>query len=134
MHHNFTLRVCTDYSTVGHSPLFLYYELLILVITQALVLCLIYIHSPSGVMRIYQAKHSRLCYNYNIHTYVYIYNACIDTHVMYYICITCTVYFYSLYRNLITYSFATVCGTLSSDYSKWGLPYVIIHSIMQLKL
>ena len=25
----FALRVCTDYSTVGHSPLFLYYELLI---------------------------------------------------------------------------------------------------------
>ena len=23
------LRVCTDYSTVGHSPLFLYYKLLI---------------------------------------------------------------------------------------------------------
>ena len=26
-------------------------------------LCLIYMHSPSSVMRIYQAKHSCLCYN-----------------------------------------------------------------------
>ena len=34
-----------------------------LVLTQALVLCLIYTHSPSGVVRIYQAKHSCLCYN-----------------------------------------------------------------------
>ena len=31
---------------------------------QALVLCLIYTQSPLGVVRIYQAKHSCLCYSY----------------------------------------------------------------------
>ena len=35
----------------------------ILVITQAIVLCLIYMHSPSGVVHIYQAKDSCLYYN-----------------------------------------------------------------------
>ena len=35
----------------------------ILVVTQALVLCLIYMHLPLGVVRIYQAKHSYLCHN-----------------------------------------------------------------------
>ena len=42
----------------------------ILVITQALVLCLTYTHSPLGVVRIYQAKHSCLCYN----LYIYLTN------------------------------------------------------------
>ena len=39
----------------------------ILVITQALVLCLIYTHSLSCIVHIHQAKHSCLCYN--LHTY-----------------------------------------------------------------
>ena len=30
LHHNFTLRVCTAYCIVGHSPLYIYYELLLL--------------------------------------------------------------------------------------------------------
>jgi len=34
LHHSFALRVCTGYSKVGHSPLFLYYELLLEVKTK----------------------------------------------------------------------------------------------------
>ena len=33
----------------------------------------IYTHLPSGVVHIYQAKHSCLCYNLRIYVYVYIY-------------------------------------------------------------
>ena len=40
----------------------------ILVITQALMLCLINTHMPSGIVCIYYAKHSCLCYNLYINT------------------------------------------------------------------
>ena len=62
----------------------------LLCITQALLLCLIYMHSSLGIMRIYQAKHSCLCYNLHIyvctyvHTYVCMY---VRTYVCMYVCI-----------------------------------------------
>ena len=55
-------------------------------------LCLIYTHSPSGVVHICQAKHSCLCYNLCIYVCVYIY-ICMYVYVYMYIYI----YIYILY-------------------------------------
>ena len=40
--------------------------------TAWLGICLIYMHSPSGIVRIYQASPSQLCYNLYIYIYIYI--------------------------------------------------------------
>ena len=56
----------------------------IVVITQALMLCLIYTHSPSGIVHIYQAKHSCLCYNlyimYTVYTSIPMYGRIKENH------------------------------------------------------
>ena len=41
---------------------------LVIVITQARVLCLIYTHDARGRVRIYQAKYECLCYNHFRHS------------------------------------------------------------------
>ena len=57
--------------------------------------------APSGIVRIYQAKHSCLCYNYYIYImyiYIYIYIMCIYIYI-YILCI----YIYIMYIYIYIY-------------------------------